>query len=221
MKRKTTKTRKEIITESLLDLEFITGLKQIKEYTKDEASRLVNALDDLFASHKWMNNARVQSILKQGMLGNYGEVYHINLKTVSRWIEKYKQNHQHQINLEMQFSKPEEKKATQDEIDFWIEIGKKRFREKYKISERTGNVPHISDWGPHWYHRMIEAGHLNESKFDMDSHEKVVKQSLRLESKFINQIEVLARVKNRVWAQFILSKIKEGVTAEELLNHDL
>jgi hypothetical protein len=67
----------EIILTHLRKMEFVCGLKQFKEYKKEEASELLGCLSKLFGSYGWMTEARVDYILHAGMRGQYGDFYHV------------------------------------------------------------------------------------------------------------------------------------------------
>jgi hypothetical protein len=92
----------EMILTHLRKMEFVCGLKQFKEYKKEEANELLGCLSKLFGSYGWMTEDRVNYILHAGMRGQYGDFYHVNEKTVSVWINQYYAHHQSQIVQEVQ-----------------------------------------------------------------------------------------------------------------------
>ena len=108
------KNRKKIIIEALLNLEFVSGLKQIREYSKDDMERLVDGLDRFVCTFKWLNNQRLETILSKGMRGEYGQFYHINEMTVSGWVKGYFESNKQQIIKEIAYTH-EETQITDEE----------------------------------------------------------------------------------------------------------
>jgi len=50
---------KAIIVKHLKKMEFVCGLKQFKEYKEQDATELINCLNDLFKKFGWMTEERV------------------------------------------------------------------------------------------------------------------------------------------------------------------
>lgn len=203
---------REVILNHLKRMEFVCGLKQFKEYDKSEAIELMNCLENLFRSFSWMNESRVDHILRYGLRGEYGEFYHVNERTVNGWINKYYQNNNSEIVREViHRHHNQEKSTTQEEIDYWINVGKQTFRDKFEESKKTGIVPHLSDWGIYWFARMKEKGILNPDDYPVNEIKHEVRKELRLTERFIEETTVNARAKNKVWKLFIKDCISKQI----------
>lgn len=198
-------------------MEFVCGLKQFKEYKKEEANELLGCLSKLFGSYGWMTEDRVNYILHAGMRGQYGDFYHVNEKTVSVWINQYYAHHQSQIVQEVQALNNKEKEPTNEEILYWIEIGKQTFRDNYQEAKETGNCKHLADWGMYWFNKFQEKGILKPWEFNVQEIESDVRKELRLTTRYVEESTVGAKTKNKIWKLFILQAIKDGKKLDELI----
>jgi NADH:ubiquinone oxidoreductase subunit E len=207
----------ETILTHLRKMEFVCGLKQFKEYKKEEASELLACLSKLFASYGWMTEARVDYILHAGMRGQYGDFYHVNEKTVSVWINQYYAHHQSQIVQEVQALNNKEKEPTNEEIAYWIEVGKQTFRDNYQEAKETGHCKHLADWGVYWFNKFQEKGILKPWEFNVEEMENDVRRELRLTVRYVDETSVGAKTKNRIWKLFILQAIKENKELDKLI----
>jgi hypothetical protein len=207
----------EIILPHLRKMEFVCGLKQFKEYKKEEANELLGCLSKLFASYGWMTEDRVNYILHAGMRGQYGDFYHVNEKTVSVWINQYYAHHQSQIVQEVQALNNKEKEPTNEEIAYWIEVGKQTFRDNYKEAKETGNCKHLADWGMYWFNKFQEKGILKPWEFNVQEIESDVRKELRLTTRYVEESTVGAKTKNKIWKLFILQAIKDGKNLDQLI----
>lgn len=208
---------KEIILKHLQKMEFVCGLKQFKDYNQDEATELLGCLLDLFSKYGWMNEARVDYILQAGMRGQYGDFYHVNEKTVSVWINQYYAHHQSQIVQEVQALNNKEKEPTNEEIAYWIEVGKQTFRDNYQEAKETGNCKHLADWGMYWFNKFQEKGILKPWEFNVQEIESDVRKELRLTTRYVEESTVGAKTKNKIWKLFILQAIKENKNLDQLI----
>jgi NADH:ubiquinone oxidoreductase subunit E len=207
----------EIILTHLRKMEFVCGLKQFKEYKKEEASELLGCLSKLFGSYGWMTEARVDYILHAGMRGQYGDFYHVNEKTVSVWINQYYAHHQSQIVQEVQALNNKEKEPTNEEIAYWIEVGKQIFRDNYQYAKETGFCRDIAEWGMNWFNKFQEKGILKPWEFNVEEMENDVRRELRLTVRYVDETSVGAKTKNRIWKLFILQAIKENKELDKLI----
>ncbi len=207
----------EIILTHLRKMEFVCGLKQFKEYKKEEASELLGCLSKLFGSYGWMTEARVDYILHAGMRGQYGDFYHVNEKTVSVWINQYYAHHQSQIVQEVQALNNKEKEPTNEEIAYWIEVGKQTFRDNYQEAKQTGNCKHLADWGMYWFNKFQEKGILKPWEFNVEEMENEVRKELRLTVRYVDETSVGAKTKNKIWKLFILQAIREKKDLDKLI----
>jgi hypothetical protein len=198
-------------------MEFVCGLKQFKEYKKEEASELLGCLSKLFGSYGWMTEARVDYILHAGMRGQYGDFYHVNEKTVSVWINQYYAHHQSQIVQEVQALNNKEKEPTNEEIAYWIEVGKQIFRDNYQYAKDTGFCRDIAEWGMNWFNKFQEKGILKPWEFNVEEMENDVRKELRLTVRYVDETSVGAKTKNRIWKLFILQAIRENKELDKLI----
>jgi NADH:ubiquinone oxidoreductase subunit E len=207
----------EIILTHLRKMEFVCGLKQFKEYKKEEASELLGCLSKLFGSYGWMTEARVDYILHAGMRGQYGDFYHVNEKTVSVWINQYYAHHQSQIVQEVQALNNKEKEPTNEEIAYWIEVGKQIFRDNYQYAKETGFCRDIAEWGMNWFNKFQEKGILKPWEFNVEEMENDVRKELRLTVRYVDETSVGAKTKNKIWKLFILKAIRENKELDKLI----
>jgi hypothetical protein len=198
-------------------MEFVCGLKQFKEYKKEEASELLGCLSKLFGSYGWMTEARVDYILHAGMRGQYGDFYHVNEKTVSVWINQYYAHHQSQIVQEVQALNNKEKEPTNEEIAYWIEVGKQIFRDNYRYAKETGFCKDIAEWGMNWFNKFQEKGILKPWEFNVEEMENDVRRELRLTVRYVDETSVGAKTKNRIWKLFILEAIRQNKELDKLI----
>ena len=207
----------EIILTHLRKMEFVCGLKQFKEYKKEEATELLGCLSKLFGSYGWMSEARVDYILHAGMRGQYGDFYHVNEKTVSVWINQYYAHHQSQIVQEVQALNNKEKEPTTEEIAYWIEIGKQIFRDNYQHAKETGFCRDIAEWGINWFNKFQEKGILKPWEFNVEQIENDARKELRLTTRYVEESTVGAKTKNKIWKLFILDAIKNNKNLDKLI----
>ena len=207
----------EIILTHLRKMEFVCGLKQFKEYKKEEANELLGCLSKLFGSYGWMSEARVDYILNAGMRGQYGDFYHVNEKTVSVWINQYYAHHQSQIVQEVQALNNKEKEPTTEEIAYWIEIGKQIFRDNYQHAKETGFCRDLAEWGVNWFNKFQEKGILKPWEFNVEEMENDVRKELRLTVRYVDEVSVGAKTKNKIWKLFILQAIREKKDLDKLI----
>jgi hypothetical protein len=208
---------KKTILTHLQKMEFVCGLKQFKEYKEEDAIELLNCLNKLFTSYGWMNESRVDYILHAGMRGQYGDFYHVNEKTVSVWINQYYAHHQSQIVQEVQAMNNSHREPSQEEIERWIEIGKQIFRDNYQHAKESGYCRDLSEWGGNWFNKFQEKGILKPWLYQVDEIEKDVRRELRLTTRYIDEVTVGAKSKNKIWKLFILESIKENKNLDKLI----
>ena len=198
-------------------MEFVCGLKQFKEYKEEEAIELITCLHDLFKKFGWMTDDRVDYILQAGMRGQYGDFYHVNEKTVNGWINQYYMHHQSQIVMEVQNANNKEKEPTEEEIAYWIEIGKNIFRDNYQHAKETGYCRDLAEWGINWFNKFQERGILKPWTYNVEEIEKDVRKELRITQKWVEESTVGAKSKNKIWKLFILESIRENKNLDKLL----
>ena len=208
---------KEIILKHLQKMEFVCGLKQFKEYSPEDGVELLNCLNKLFRSFGWMNESRVDYILHAGMRGQYGDFYHVNEKNVSVWINQYYAHHQSQIVQEVQAMNRVDREPSEEEIAQWIEIGKQIFRDNYQSAKESGFCKDLAEWGGNWFNKFQEKGILKPWEYPVEDIEKDVRRELRISTRYIDEITVGAKSKNKIWKLFILESIKENRNLDKLI----
>jgi hypothetical protein len=208
---------RKTILKHLQKMEFVCGLKQFKEYKKEDANELIECLHDLFKKFGWMTEERVDYILQAGMRGQYGDFYHVNEKTVNGWINQYYMHHQSQIVMEVQNASNKEKEPSAEEIAYWIEIGKNIFRENYQHAKDTGFCRDIADWGINWFNKFQEKGILKPWSYNVEEIEQEVRKELRLTKHWVEESTVGAKSKNKIWKLFILESIRENRELDKLI----
>jgi hypothetical protein len=208
---------KGIILKHLQKMEFVCGLKQFKEYSQEDGVELLNCLNKLFSSYGWMNESRVDYILHAGMRGQYGDFYHVNEKNVSGWINQYYAHHQSQIVQEVQAMNRVDREPTEEEIAQWIEIGKQIFRDNYQSAKESGFCKDLAEWGGNWFNKFQEKGILKPWEYPVEDIEKDVRRELRISTRYIDEVTVGAKSKNKIWKLFILESIKENRNLDQLI----
>jgi hypothetical protein len=192
-------------------------LKQFKEYSQEDGVELMNCLNKLFTSFGWMNESRVDYILHAGMRGQYGDFYHVNEKNVSGWINQYYAHHQSQIVQEVQAMNNKDREPTEEEIAQWIEIGKQIFRDNYQSAKESGFCKDLAEWGGNWFNKFQEKGILKPWEYPVEDIEKDVRRELRISTRYIDEVTVGAKSKNKIWKLFILESIKENRNLDKLI----
>jgi hypothetical protein len=199
---------REIIKSWLQKMEFITGLKQIRELSVDDLKMLVDFLESKAKEYSWMTDARLNEIMKRGMEGGYGEFYHMNVKTLSVWCNTYYEHHKQKIMVE-QFPKTSDPAQSEEEVQYWKQVARKMFLDSWEKA-KTGEIRPLAEWLPSTYDKCIEAGLLNEGDYPFD--ENRAKKELRIEKGlgFLNSM-LVSRKKESIWRRFIQDCVRMGV----------
>jgi hypothetical protein len=209
------KTRKEIIFEAIERLEIVSGLKQINDYSKEKIQMLIDVLNDATKGYVWLTNNRLEYIMANGMRGNYGDFYGLNERTLVQWVNKYYESNKQQIIMEIQ-AKEVEQDLSNEEKDYWNEMGRKRFLRNWEKS-KGGHIPDLDEWAPYWYNKMIQKKLLIEERYDVEIISAEQKKMLRLDRPFFGESEVRSAVRNRIWKMFILECIQKGPDLSKLI----
>lgn len=198
--------RKKIV-EAMQKLEFVTGLKQMREYTTEQMTELADALTECALEFKWLTPGNLEYILKHGMRGKYGEFYHLNVKTLSSWIKAYQKDNEQRINQSI-LKKDEKKVYTPEEIEEGLEIGRQIFRDRFEEAKK-GNIAPLFQWVPSNYRKFIEKGLLVEEKYKVDT--KEIEKKSRIMKGYIDDVMVNSDVKEKIWRMFIQDMIKKNI----------
>jgi len=212
------KNRKKIIIEALLNLEFVSGLKQIREYSKDDMERLVDGLDRFVGTFNWLNNQRLETILTKGMRGEYGQFYHINEMTVSGWVKGYFESNKQQIIKEIAYTQ-EETEISDEEKHYWIQMGKERFKELFNKCKETGFIMGlgVDEFPPYWIDKMAKSGVLRLDDYNMDSYKDKAKKVLRLAGLDYSDTVLQAKANDIIWKEFIKDCIDNEIDLTKLI----
>jgi hypothetical protein len=141
----------------------------------------------------------------------------VNEKNVSGWINQYYAHHQSQIVQEVQAMNNKDREPTEEEIAQWIEIGKQIFRDNYKSAKESGFCKDLSEWGGNWFNKFQEKGILKPWEYPVEDIEKDVRRELRISTRYIDEVTVGAKSKNKIWKLFILESIKENRNLDKLI----
>jgi hypothetical protein len=192
----------------LQKMEFITGLKQVRELSIDDLKMLVDFLESKVKEYSWMTDSRLNEIMKRGMEGGYGDFYHMNVKTLSVWCNTYYEHHKQKIMIE-QFPKESEVAQSDREVQYWKRVAREMFLDSWEKA-KTGDIRPVAEWLPSTYDKCIDAGLLNEADYPFD--EGRAKKELRIEKGlgFLNSM-LVSRKKESIWRRFIQDCIKNGI----------
>jgi len=199
---------REIIKSWLKKMEFITGLKQVREMSADDLKMLVDFLEAKAKEYSWMTEDRLNEIMKTGMEGGYGEFYHMNVRTLSVWCNTYHDHHKQKILVE-QFPKSADPEPSEEEKEQWLEVGRQIFRDCWQDA-KNGHIKDLFFWGPYHYRKFEELGLLKADHYKVDELE--IKKQLRLEKGLMfGMSDVAGRKKNIVWKKFIADCISRKI----------
>ena len=149
------------------------------------------------------------------MRGNYGDFYGLNERTLVQWVNKYYESNKQQIIMEIQ-AKEVEQELSNEEKDYWNEMGRKRFLRNWQKS-KGGHIPDLDEWAPYWYNKMVQKKLLIEERYDVEIISAEQKKMLRLDRPFFGESEVRSAVRNRIWKMFILECIQKGPDLSKLI----
>lgn len=205
---------RDIIKEWLRKMEFLTGLKQFREMSLDDAKTMVDFLENKVKEYSWMTEARLNEIFKNGMEGGYGEFYSMNVRTLSTWCNTYYDHHKQKIIVE-QFPKGEEKQESEEEIQKWLEVGRQLFVDCWEDAKK-GVVKDLFFWGPYHYKRLEEKGILIPENYQVN--EKELIKQLRLERGLsMSGSDIVSRKKNLVWKMFIRDCVSKKINLPDFI----
>ncbi len=210
------KTYASVILDALQNLEFVCGLKQIREYRKDDVTALVEGLTSYCKRIHWMTVNRLEIIFYKGMRGEYGQFYHINEMTLSTWIRQYFENNRNQIGKEISYMQ-KDSEISDDEKQYWIEKGKERFRDLFNKSRESGVMVSLDEFAPYWFERMQNKGLLDVSKYDVTDQIDLFRKHLRLAGKDYSESVLKAKSNDLVWKMFLQDCINKKIDLTEYI----
>jgi len=203
---------RNIVKTSVMNLELLTGLRQIERLSDDQVKELIDILHDKMESYKWMDDSRASIILENGLDGKYGEFFGLNKLTISNWCEKYYQNNIHTLIREVQPNFIQNEK-TQDEIDEIMKIDKENFISRWE-NAKEGAIAPLFDWNPFNYSKLVDRGILVESKYKFDRDN--VSKAMRMQDRFVPESKILSIQREVIWSQFIDDCIEKGIDLPEI-----
>jgi hypothetical protein len=118
---------------------------------------------------------------------------------------------------EVQALNNKESEPSNEEIAYWIEVGKQIFRKNYQYAKETGYCLDISEWGMNWFNKFQEKGILKPWEFNVEEMENDVRKELRLTVRYVDETSVGAKTKNKIWKLFILQAIRENKDLDKLI----
>lgn len=211
-------TRAEIIVNELKQFEIITGQRGLSELSKATALELVSLMESEFSRHPWMNKTRIKTILSDGMRGKFGDVFGLNLRTIMKWIDGYFQNNQHQIKVELAQAQKVETEPTEEEKNYWLEVGRENFRDKWALAKEGGTILPLFDWGVYWFDKFKKNGLLIEERYNVQKIIDDERRRQRLITRQISETVVGYEVKNSVWKLFVREAISKKVDLTKYIN---
>lgn len=205
---------REVIKSWLKKLEFMTGLKQFRVDNPndprhiEDMKTLLDCLEEKVKEYHWMNEFRLNEIMKKGMEGGYGDFFSINVRTISQWCNMYQEHHKQLLIIE-NFPRDKEPEKSQEEIDFWIAKGRQMFLDKWNEA-KEGYVDSLAFWGPSYYQKFIDLGLLVEENYRFD--ERYETKMLKAEKGFgFSPSMLVSKKKEMVWKQFVKDMVSQGV----------
>lgn len=213
-----TKNRKTIILEALENLEFVCGLKQIRDYSKEDLLRLVEGLESFCSKIQWLNNGRLETIMQKGMRGEYGQFFHINEMTLANWIKSYFESNKQVIIKEIAYTQ-EETEISQEEKDYWMELGKKRFIELFEKAKRTGLIDGLGVDGfpPYWITKLSNSGILRLENYNMDQYKDKARKMLRVSGLDYSESVLQAKANDVIWKEFLKDCIDNEIDLTKMI----
>jgi len=205
---------REILKTWLKKLEFMTGLKQFREMSLEDAKSLIDCLEEKVKEYHWMTEARLNDIMKKGMEGGYGDFYSINVRTVSQWCSTFYEHSKQKLLIENFPREHEEKVVSEEEKQKWLEIGKENFREKFKES-KDGHVAPLSEWGPYFYTNFVRDGILKEENYPVNMEQ--INAELRIAGRQYEEYAASSKKTEKIWRMFIKDMISKGVDLTQYL----
>ena len=209
---------REIFKEWLKKLEFMTGLKQFRDISPDDARLLLDCLEEKVKEYHWMTESRLNDIMKKGMEGGfvyvdpkgvrYGEFYSINVKTITQWCSTYYENHKQLFMIE-NFPRSEEEEVSQEEIDRRLEVGRQIFRDCWEKA-KGGEIRPLFEWIPTNYQKFIDLGLLKESDYRFD--EVYESRMMRIHKGLsFTPTDLIPKRKEMIWKQFIKDMVSQKI----------
>jgi hypothetical protein len=213
-----TKNRKTIILEALQNLEFVCGLKQIRDYSKEDLLRLVEGLESFCSKIQWLNNGRLETIMQKGMRGEYGQFFHINEMTLANWVKSYFESNKQIIIKEIAYTQ-EETEISQEEKEYWMELGKKRFIELFEKAKATGLIDGLGVDGfpPYWITKLANLGVLRLENYNMDQYKDKARKMLRVSGLDYSEYVLQAKANDVIWKEFLKDCIDNEIDLTKMI----
>jgi hypothetical protein len=213
-----TKNRKTIILEALQNLEFVCGLKQIRDYSKEDLLRLVDGLELFCSKIQWLTNGRLETILQKGMRGEYGQFYHINEMTLSGWVKSYFESNKQVIIKEIAYNE-KETEISEEEKAYWIQLGKERFITLFEKAKSTGLIDGLGVDGfpPYWISKLANTGVLKLENYNMDEYKDKARKMLRIQGLDYSDSVLQAKANEVIWKEFIKDCIDNEIDLTKMI----
>lgn len=218
MKKDKQKTHREVISFYLKDMEFMTGLKQVRDMGEGDIKKLVDYLENVvFRYRSWLNVKRLEIIFDNGFLGKYGDFYGMNAKTLDKWINFYHSQNVNQITSELQ-NKETDKRISEAEIAKWRNLARENFLKQWNYSVQNKKVRDLIEWNPWFFNHFQDKGILKPEKYPIADFEKEAKTLNRLSGRGA-AASLVPQVNNMIWKSFILECVENGPDLGSLIKN--
>jgi hypothetical protein len=68
---------------------FVNGIKAVSDFSTQERQLVISAIIEVLKKFKWLTMSDLKIIFEKGMIGEFGDHYGINARTVNAWINIY------------------------------------------------------------------------------------------------------------------------------------
>ncbi len=80
---------KAFLIKALDKFQAVTGFKRASEAGVDEKTVILQAMMDVVKRYKWLRIDELKFILDEGMIGEYGDFFSFDARTLNGWIKAY------------------------------------------------------------------------------------------------------------------------------------
>lgn len=119
------------LTRALNETQAVTGQVKVKQAGEDSQLKIIDAMVEIVKRYKWLRIDELRFIIREGMIGEYGEVYGFNALMLNNWIKAY-----HEKERVKAIKKQVEFEAKQQSLEEEAKK-KKEMEESYKFNRRN------------------------------------------------------------------------------------
>lgn len=137
----------------------VRGGFKIETWNNHDLTQFLNDCLRVMAMHGWIGINEIEIIFFNGMLGNYGENYGLNLEAVNRWFKAYcEEDRRKAMNEQVRYLKELEKKQDELKVE---QLRKESYdRSKEAIEAMKGTDPGQDLLKNPIYYDYLEANKL-------------------------------------------------------------